>query len=397
MKILQIAPQFPYPLDSGGKIGIYNITKQLSKFGAEVFLVAFSRFNIPEEYLEHFRTFCHPFVLYQNTANTFPKIAKYFLLNKPIFTEKYFTKKSRFFFSELIKKIDFDIIHLDHTAMYSIGKWIAERTKKPVGLRLHNIEWLIWKRYLDEQKPFSPKRLFLLQQTKLLRQKETEAIRFASVSFACTNKDRHLALELVPHANVLVASPGVDLEFWRIDENIERNPYEIVFATTYGWRPNVDGLKWYLDYVHPQVLEQEPKVFLTILGKNPPEFCRRYRNVNLVGYVDKVQPYYNRANLFIVPLFVASGVRMRIYEAMAMGLPVVSTSIGAEGIDASEHEGLFVADNPDEFARKVLSLVQSPQRTETYRKNAKEFIKTNYSVENTIKVIFESYQYLLNP
>lgn len=391
MKILQIAPQFPYPLDSGGKIGIYNIVKQLSRFGAEIFFVAFSRVNIPNEYLEYFSKFCHPFVIYENTANTLPKIVKYFLLNKPIFTEKYFTKTSRNFFARLIKEIDFDIIHLDHTAMYSIGRWVAEKTNKPVGLRLHNIEWLIWKRYLDEQKPFSPKKLFLLQQTKLLRQKEIEAIRFAKVSFTCTKQDRQLALELVPEANVLVASPGVDLEFWQIDENVERNTYEIVFATTYDWLPNVEGLRWYLDFVHPRVLQQEPNVFLTILGKNPPEFCCKYRNVNVVGYVERVQPYYNRAGLFIVPLFVASGVRMRIYEAMAMGLPVVSTSIGAEGIEASETEGLFIADTPEDFAQKILNLVRNPQNIKIIGKQARKFIETNYSVNETIKIIYEEY------
>lgn len=395
MRILQIAPQFPYPLDSGGKNGIYNITKQLSNFGAEVFFVAYSRNPVPSEYINHFKEFCDPFVLYENTANDLPKILKYFFTNKPIFTEKYFTKKSIAFFEQLLRKIDFDIIHLDHTAMYSIGKWVSEKSKKHVGLRLHNIEWLIWKRFLDVQPKLSPARIFLKQQINLLREKERQAIRFASVSFTCTENDRQRALELVPDANVLVASPGVDLNLWKIDEQTERNPREIVFATTYQWRHNVDGLLWYLENVHPIVVKEEPKMILTILGKDPPNFLGRYPNVNIVGYVDKVQPYYNRASIFVVPLFVGSGVRMRILEAMAMGLPIVSTSIGAEGIEASTEQGLFIANTAEDFARKILMLVRDPQISRKYGKNARNFIEQNYSVEVTIKVIYDNYQKLL--
>jgi len=392
MKILQISPQFPYPLDSGGKIGIYNITKQLSKFGAEIFLVAFSRKPIPDEYLAHFRTFCHPFVLYENTSNDFAKLLKYFVLNKPIFVEKYFTKKAKRFFSNLLNTIDFDIIHLDHTATFSIGKWLSSATGKPVGLRLHNIEWLIWKRYLDELPFYSPARIFMKQQTKLLKEKEAEAIQFANVSFTCTENDRMRALELCPNANVKVASPGVDLNLWQPKDNIERNRYEIVFATTYEWVHNVDGLRWYLENVHPIVLKKEKNVVLTILGKNPPEFLRNYPNVDVVGYVDKVQPYYNRASLFIVPLFVGSGVRMRILEAMSMELPVVSTSIGAEGIEATTSEGLFIADDKELFAEKVLELIKAPDHARELGRKAREFIQRNFSVEVSIRVIFEEYQ-----
>ncbi len=395
MKILQVSPQFPYPLDSGGKIGIYNIVKQLSRFGAEVAFVAFSRYPIQSEYLEHFQTFCSPYVIYENTSNNLMKVLKFSILNKPILTEKYFTKKSKTFFENLLRKINFDIIHIDHTAMFSVGKWLSIETGKPLCLRLHNIEWLIWERYYKEQTKFSPKKFILKKQTQLLKAKETEAITYSKASFTCTEHDKMLALELVPNANVLVASPGVDLQFWQIDTTVERNPYEIVFATTYNWLPNLDGLKWYLNNVHNIVVKMEPKAFLTILGKNPPEFCKKYPNVNIVGYVPKVQPYYNRANVFIVPLFVGSGVRLRILEAMAMGLPVVSTSIGAEGVAATEADGLFISDIPEMFATNIVNLIQEQKLASELRKNARDFIEKNYSVEKTIKVIYNEYKRLL--
>ncbi len=394
MKILQISPQFPYPLDSGGRIGIYNIVKNLAKLGAKIYFVAFSKTKVPNEYIEHFKSFCHPFVIELDTNNTFPRMLKYFILNKPILTEKFFRKKTIETFKDILTKINFDLIHLDHTSNITVGRWISQLTGKPVGLRLHNIEWKIWEGLRNEQVPFSPQWIFLTQQTHLLREKERQAIEIAEVSFACTDYDRKLALELVPNARVLVASPGVDMNLWQPKE-IERNRYEIIFASTFQWLPNVNGLKWFLDQVLPKVREKVSEAFVTVIGKNPPDFLKKYQNINLLGYVEDIKPYYNRGSLLVVPLFVGSGVRVKILEAMAMQLPVVSTNVGAEGIGATPDEGILIADNPDEFADKIVELIKNPEKARKIGSNARKFIQNNFSVETSISIMFNEYKRIL--
>ncbi|MCX7879857.1 MAG: glycosyltransferase family 4 protein [Ignavibacteria bacterium] len=396
MKILQISPQFPYPLDSGGKIGIYNITRTLSSFGAKVTLVAFSSKEIPNEHIAHFEEFCTLRLLRHSTSNTLPRIIKFFLLNKPILTEKFFTRKSRNFFLELLPELDFDIVHLDHTSLYSLGKWVQDLTKKPFGLRLHNIEWIIWKRYLDEQIKYSPQWIFLNQQTKLLKEKEKEAIESAQVVFSCTDEDRNRAMELAKKSNIVTVSPGIDLNKWKPDRTAKRNPKEIVFATTFGWVHNLNGLRWFLEKVFPIVRKEVPDVVLTIIGKDAPNSLKNFTNVSLVGYVDSVQPYYNRANLAISPLFVGSGIRVKILEAMAMELPVVSTIVGKEGITATEENGLFASDNPEEFATYVVQLIKNYDYARYKGEQARKYISENHSVENNIKIIFLEYKKILD-
>lgn len=395
MKILQLSPQLPFPPNSGGKIGIYNILRELSKNGANITLFAFTKEKPRNEYIDYLRKFCNPIPYYYNTSNTIPKIIKYFILNKPIFIEKYSTDKVKKDFEKLLPSLEFDLIHVNHTSLMSLGMWLKEITHKPLGLFLHNIEWIIWQRYLDRHTRFTPSWLFLKQQTNLLRDAEAKYISLADINFVLTGNDYLRAKELSPESKVSIVPFGVDLNFWQIDESMQRNPYEIVFATTYSWHHNVEGLKWFLDEVFPIVLEPFPQAILTILGKDPPLWLKKYSNVNVEGYVDKVQPYYNRANMSISPLFVGGGVRIKILEAMAMGLPVVSTSVGAEGITARKGDGLFVEDEPSKFAEAIVYLIKNFAEARYYGSNARRFIEHNHSAEKNFRIIFDRYKEII--
>lgn len=395
MKILQLSPQLPFPPDSGGKIGIYNILRELSKNGANITLFAFTKEKPRSEHINYLQKLCTPIPYYYNTRNTIPKIIKYFLLNRPIFTEKYFTLKVKKDFDKLLPSLEFDLIHVDHTSLMSLGIWLKNITHKPLGLFLHNIEWIIWQRFLDKHIRFTPSWLFLKQQTGLLRTTEAEYISLADINFVLTESDYRRAKELSPKGNVLVVPFGMDLNLWQIDSSIQRNPHEIVFATTYSWYHNVQGLKWFLEKVFPIVLETFPQAILTILGKNPPLWLKKYNNINVEGYVDKVQPYYNRANLSISPLFVGGGVRIKILEAMAMGLPVVSTVIGAEGITATNNEGLFISDDPKKFAEAIIYLLNNFDEARNYGNKARQFIEKHHSATRNCRVIFDKYKEII--
>ncbi|MGQ9820008.1 MAG: glycosyltransferase family 4 protein [Candidatus Kapaibacteriales bacterium] len=392
MKILQISPQFPYPLDSGGKIGIYNITKVLYENGADITLVAFSRFPIPEFYLKEVSKICKVNVILQPNQNSTLRAFYNFVNFKPALPNKFFTRSVLAKLESIIHKQEYDLIHIDHSSLMKVGIWLKQRIGRPLGLRLHNIEWIIWYRYYNDIKRFSPLWWFYKQQYPLLKDFEKFAISNADISFTCTDEDRKKTLELVPDANVVVVTPGVDLDFWTCKNTILRNPKEIVYATTFQWKANVDGIFWFLDNVFPYVRKKHPDVILSIIGKNPPYALSKYKNVKVVGWVDNVQPYYNRANISICPLFVGGGIRIKILEAMSMELPVVSTSIGAEGIDAIETDGLFIADKPELFAEIVGDLLSDFQLARTLGKNARAYIEQKHSTKESFKKVFNYYK-----
>lgn len=392
MKILQVTPQFPYPLDSGGKIGIYNITKTLYENGADITLVSFSRFQIPKAHLSAVSKICNPKIILEPNQNSIFRAFYYFLHFKPALPNKFFTRRALTKLQSIIHSQEFDIIHIDHSSLMKIGIWLKQQIRKPLGLRLHNIEWIIWFRYYKDAKRFFPLWWFYKQQYLLLKEFEKFAISNADISFTCTEEDKKRSLELVSNVNVEVVTPGVDLDFWVCDSTIVRNPKEIVFATTFSWKANVDGLFWFLDKVFPFIRKIHPDVLLSVIGKNPPITLSRYKNVKVVGWVEKVQPYYNRANICICPLFVGGGIRIKILEAMSMELPIVSTSVGAEGIDATETDGLFIADKPVFFAKVVNDLLSDFQMVRILGKNARNYIKQKHSAKESFKKIFNYYK-----
>ena len=179
----------------------------------------------------------------------------------------------------------------------------------------------------------------------------------------------------------MTVSPGVNPIEWNPDSAVKRNPFEMILATNYTWIHNVNALRWFVDNVLPIVRKSIPNAQLSLIGKNVPDWLKEYSNkgVNIIGYVDKVQPYLNRANIYISPLFVGSGIRFKILEAMSMALPVVASPIAAEGINASSNDALFICDSYNEFAEVIIELFNNINKTRMFGTNARNFILENYS------------------
>ncbi len=424
IRILQLAPRFPFPEDDGGKIGIANIFKEFANLGADVTLFAFSDGDIPQDHLKVAEKYGRLIIYNHSTANTPLQILKSALFGHSIYIKKHFPEKLKDNHQNIFNgnqaglngnktsspnAIPYDIIHADHSCMAPLGLFLSRKYNIPLGLRLHNIEWMIWRRYAEALPAFHPKRWYVSRQSKLLQNAEKRFFADADICFAITDKDKKRALDLSPTANVVTASAGVNPEEWLPLPDIERNRHELVLATTYQWRHNIDAVKWFVARVLPIVRSKVPDATLTLIGKNSPEWLNDYRQagVNAVGYVDRVQPYLNKASLYVAPLFVGSGIRIKILEAMAMELPVIATPVSAEGITAAESNGLFVRDNADGFARIIIDLLNNNDRireNDGINKNnrvrkigteARKFVIENYSWRKNVEIILDKYRELV--
>lgn len=399
LKILQITPRFPFPADDGGKIGIANIYKQFYKQNCDVTLFSLNNEIIPKKAIEEAKQYGEVYIIKQNTNNTLFKIFKSFILNQSLYINKHINNNIIKHLFNLIKNSNFDIIHCDHTCMAPLALKIKDNFGIPFGLRLHNIEHLIWKRYYDRLAFYHPGKLFIKQQYRLLQKWESYYIKKADINFAITEKDYNEALILSGYkANIIIASAGVDVDEWEPDNSTKRNKYELILATTFKWKHNVDGITWFIKNVLSVLKEKIPEITLTLIGKSPPNFLFRYKHlgVNCIGYVDKVQPYYNRANLNISPLFVGSGIRIKILEAMSMELPVIATPIAAEGINANESDGLIIALNKDEFITKIIEMISNTKLRYELGKSARNFVKNFYTWDSTVSKMIDSYHDILS-
>ena len=399
MRILQISPQFPFPASDGGKIGISNIFKNLSH-NNEVTFLCYSDKEIEKKHLLEASKYGEVIILKHNLENTPLRIFKSLFVSNSIYFSKYINQSVFDKIDNIIENGNFDIIHCDHSAIGQLGVYIKEKYGIPVGLRLHNIEYMIWQRYADELKKGNWKDklqyFYIKDQANLLKYEETSLFPKLDVCFPITQVDLDRAKELSPDANLVLAKGGVDTELWK-NNNIKKNKHEIVIASNYKWVHNVTGLIWFIENVMPKILKVIPHTKLKIIGTTPPEILSKYKhlNVEVLGYVSDVVSEIAKSSLTISPLFVGSGIRIKILESLSAGTPVVSTSIAAEGINATEKEGLYIADDKEEFAKMCLDLLNYDEKASQAAKQGRELIKKEYSMEKMSKVIIEEYKRIL--
>lgn len=394
MKILQLSPRFPLPPDDGGKIVLANTFKYLSKLGNSVHLFCFEEGEIKQELAEQINNMG---VLHQykyTPRNSVSLAAKALMSNKSVYIIKHYNNEIFDYLCKLHEKEKFDVIHCEHSAMATLGLMLKLKYGVPFSIRLHNIEYRIWELYAKELSYFNPLKYFIEHQYRALRLAEINLYQAADACFAITEDDRQLAKKISPKANVFSCGVGVDLEKFKYSKEVNREPNSLILATTYKWVHNVDGLIWFIENVLPIVKKQIPEIKLRLLGKEPPEKLRQYSHlgVEVVGYVDDVVPFFGKSSLYIAPLFVGAGVRIKIIEAMATGLPVVATKVSAAGITANESDGLFVSDDAKQTAATIIDLLSNPIKTQTLGERAHLFVKQNFSWESNVNIMHDVYE-----
>ncbi len=398
MRILHLAPRFPFPEDDGGKISMAADLKMFAKLGCEVEFVSINSLDLKREWIEEAEKYCRLHLIDYSSKNTPIRIAKSLLHKKSLYIHKHVNKYLIDELTQIINKIPkIDIIHCEHSCMAPLGLVARELTEAYCGIRLQNVEYKIWKRYAEDLPAINPKGIYVKNQAKKLRHDESKLYEQADISFAITDIDKQAAFDISPNANVVTATAGIFPERWYPDEKIERNPYELIIATTYNWVHNITGLQWFLDKVLPKVRKQIPETTLSLIGKNPPQKFYEYENlgVKVLGYIPKVQPHLNKAGIYIAPLFTGSGIRIKILEAMAMAMPVVATHVSAEGIKADESNGLFVSDKEDYWVDIICKLIREKKLAEKSGKAARKKILESYTWENNVGIMVEEYDKLL--
>ncbi len=397
MKILQLAPRFPFPLDDGGKIGIANIFINLSRLGCEVHLFAFEDVKISDNALDEAKQYGKVTIYPHIPKNSLFGAFLAFITNSSLYLNKHYSAKVLEYLSALCEQERYDVIHCDHTAMARLGIVLGRKFGIPVGLRLHNIEFMIWQRYAENLNDTNPKKLFIRQQAEALKKAEIEIMSAVDACFAITENEAELARQLSPNANILCVPVGVDCEKFKYADMSNRESKTLAIATTYKWQPNVDGLVWFIENVMPKLKNELSGVKLNLYGKGLPEKLRNYARLGVcpIGYVEDIVPCLQKATLYIAPLFVGAGVRVKILEAMATGLPVVATDIAAQGISAGKAQGLVRANSAEDTTNSILALLRNKQMLSILGKSAADYIRANYSWKTNVKIILEEYQKLI--
>ena len=246
----------------------------------------------------------------------------------------------------------------------------------------HNVECRIWERHYKVATSL-PKRLVARREWKTTAALERKYL--AEADFVLTVSDAD-ASEFIswglPAAKVQSVPTGVDTQFFS-PRSLSTSGRNLVFTGSMDWKPNQDGMLWFLDEVYPLIMAAMPDTKLTIVGRRPsPEIvqaCKRYPSAKLTGWVEDVRDYLGAADVCIVPLRVGSGTRLKIFEAMAMGKATVSSTIGAEGLPVTHGSDILIADAPADFAERTLELLRDSSQRSRIGNAARDLVESHYS------------------
>lgn len=378
LRIVQLMPQCPLPAIDGGKVGLMGILRGFDAHGSDVTCVVYDNTSAGSTSL--LKAWCNPVVVPISTENSLLRIVGSVFRGRSLYMSKHDGRKVRRYLDG-VRTMNVDVVHADHTAMAPVAAWLAEAMGVPWGLRLHNIESTIWKRYSEHYSVLDPRRMYLARQANMLRTEEARWISKADVVFPISEVDCAEALRMAPDSRCVVAPAGVFADEWPEADESKRVPTDVILATTYRWTHNVDGLRWFLQNVWPFVIRSVPTARLRLLGFDPPQWLQSYASMNVVveGFVPNLRNELHKAAISVVPLFVGSGVRIKIIEALAAGLPVVSTELGAEGIRATVAQGLSIAGTAEEMVAQILELLTNQHVRRARSERGRKHILNTYS------------------
>lgn len=384
MHLLWIKTELLHPIDKGGRIRTYNMLRALKHEHRITYLTLDNGGALPDA-ADRAQEYCHdlirvPFVeARRGSARFWMELIANLASSLPYAVSKYRSERMRSEVVEAVRRRGIDVVVCDFL-------FPSQNVPDGLGCRTvlfqHNVEAAIWKRHATVRTNPLSRAYFTEQARRMERFERKECRRFDQV-VAVSRADAEALEREYGIAGVGDVPTGVDTEYFRPANRGPREPHDLVFTGSMDWMPNADGIAWFVDDVLPLIHRRLPDVTLTVVGRNPPSGIRalaeRDRRLRVTGTVPDVRPYLERASVFVVPLRVGGGTRLKIYEAMAMERSVVSTTIGAEGLPIEQGRHALIADSSEGFASAVLGLLQDPARATTMGLTAGEWVRRNYS------------------
>ena len=380
MKILWAKTDFLHPTNRGGQIRTLEMLKQLHRHH-EIHYVSFHDESNREglERSREYSTHAYPVrfeVVPKNSPRFAVQLLKGLVSPIPVAGMRYRSEAMRKAISRIVTEQDFDAKICDFLFpainIEDVSGWT---------LFQHNVESVIWERHAQKGRTAAHRAYFALQ-ARRMREWEQDICRSVSQVIAVSEIDEAIFRERFGVERTGWVPTGVDVEYFRSPENSARTN-ELVFVGSMDWMPNIDGIEWFLSEVFPLIRARKPDCRLAIVGRNPPASLAQGgdRAVTITGTVPDVRPYLWKSAVSIVPLRIGGGTRLKIFEAMAAGTPVISTSIGAEGLPAVDGDTILIADTAQEFAERCLRLLNDPSERATISSRALRLIRSRFSWE----------------
>ncbi|NTU73725.1 glycosyltransferase [Candidatus Roizmanbacteria bacterium] len=393
MKILMLTPYLPYPPASGGQIRTLNLLKHLSK-NHKITLISLYKNAKEKEYTSHLKEYCHEVHLCKRAERPwqFGIMAKAMFSFLPFLITRNYSSEAHELITQLLKKEKFDVIHAE---TFYIMPHIPP-TNIPILLVEQTIEFKVYQHYISSL-PLLIRAALSLDILKL-KFWETYCWKRARVVAAVSDADKQIIQSIAPQINPVIIPNGAGDEMFLENKKTANSKRYLLFIGNFYWLQNTEAALYLSESLFPEIQKKISDVHLVIAGQNSKNKIRSSnKNIEVIDIkqddVDTVKRLYQEATLFVAPIFGPGGTRLKILAAMAAKLPIISTSVGVEGLELQDGKHVLIANTQQEFIDRILQLLTDERLFESIETNAYKVAKDKYSwdaIANKLAVVYKS-------
>lgn len=382
MRVLHLAPTVPWPPHSGGRIVVWNQLRADSRF-AEVGLVTFAEADPSAVELGALHSVCSrvKVVRRPRTLDGMVGGARSLLSSMAMNLAKYRWPVFSQAVKEAVAQWEPDVVVAHHLHM---GSYLFEVPQGVRILREHNVDSVLMSRYAESLR--NPAMAgFARRQADQIRETEIRLLPRLDRCLVITPDDEQMLKEIAPGVRTAVVPGAIDpADYSPVSPPRDQDPLVVVATGSFGFRPTGEGMVDFVERAWPRIRSEARGARLRIIGSCPEPLRRRFlrtEGVEVLGRVDEIRSHLSGAHVFVVPLNVGSGMRIRILEALAYEVPIVSTPIGCEGLGVEDGRHLAVAESIEKMAIRVMALYKNPSQAQTFRREGRRLLQKYYSIE----------------
>ncbi|MEJ2594552.1 MAG: glycosyltransferase family 4 protein [bacterium] len=397
LNILVICNKSPWPAGEGGPIAMNNLIEGLIGAGHKVKVLALNTNKyhvdvdqIPADYRKKTGI---QFAYIDLSVKLIPAFLNLFT-QKSYHVQRFISRDFEKQLIDILKSESFDIVQIELLYMSPYVQTIRKHAEARVVLRAHNIEHLIWERLTaSESNPV--KRLYLNHLATTLKNYELKVIRDYDGIVPITKKDGAF---FSAHTDTPVCPVSFGIDISQLEKADHKEPEHAAFHIgAMNWLPNEEGIRWLLEKVWPIVKEKEPDLPLYLAGRHMPSWIqgKPEQKLYVPGEVPDAYEFIKSKSISVAPLLSGSGIRIKIIESRAMGRAVISTTIGAEGINYIPGENMLIADSPEAFASAIVDLYRHPEKARKLGEKARQLVREQHATKQIIKRLVSFYREIL--
>lgn len=396
MKLLHLTNKPPWPANDGGAICTMNLIRNFSALGNEVTVLSMSTrkhntqtSDIPLEIRQNidFR-----FVDVPAKISPWEAFANLLFSREPYNAVRFISNDYKAALKKLLSGNNFDIVQLEGLYLCPYIPVIRENSDALIAYRAHNVESEIWQRTAAVS--WGVKKLYLQNLARRLRRFEQKMLNQYDLIIPITQRDELILNDMGNSKPHFVSPAAIDTAKLIPDTSAIEFP-SLFHLGSLDWAPNQEGLIWFTAHCWPQIREKYPSLNFYIAGRNAPQWLVKkfdVQGIKFIGEVDDARAFMNTKAVMVVPLLSGSGMRVKIVEGMALGKAIVSTSIGAEGIDVAHGENILIADTPRDFIAQISALVENKSLFSEISRNAIHFANENFDDKILAKRVLDFYK-----